>query len=252
MKNVLKALFRMLGLEVRRSGTPAVQPQVARTKRDEDSMEAGMSRAKKMHGVEPSAIIDLGAAAGSWTEKACTFWPDAYFLLMEPLEERKEELSALAAAHPKFRTVFAAAGDRVGKVKFVVAGDLDGSGVYDAESTGGDREVELTTIDHEVERLGLAGPFVIKFDTHGFEIPILEGARETLKKTDLIIMECYGFRIAANCLLFPEMCIHMEKLGFRLSDVIHPVRRPGDGMFWQCDAFFLRKDHPAFAKNTFA
>jgi hypothetical protein len=98
----------------------------------------------------------------------------------------------------------------------------------------------------------LKGPFLLKFDTHGFELPILQGAAETLKQTNAIIMECYGFRIAENSLLFPEMCVHMEKLGFRLGDIINIVRRPGDDMFWQCDAFFLRAEHPLFNKNTYA
>ncbi len=215
-------------------------------------METGMLRAKNKSGISPAAIIDLGAAEGTWTIKAEKIWPDANFILFEPLEERQGNLNALSERNPKIKPVFAAAGSKKGTVKFVVSDDLDGSGIYDAEKDGGNREVNLTTIDDEMIDMGINGPFIIKFDTHGFEVPILEGAMETLKKTELVIMECYGFRISENCLLFPEMCQHMERLGFRLADVINVVRRPGDELFWQCDAFFMPVTNTAFSNNRYA
>ncbi|CAN5885912.1 N/A [soil metagenome] len=241
----------MFGAEIRKAGTPIPVQQTV-VKRNEDAMEAGMLRAKNKSGIHAAAVIDLGAAEGTWTIKAEKVWPSADYILFEPLEERQKDLKVLAQRNPKIKPIFAAAGNKTGTVKFLVSDDLDGSGIYDAEKDGGNREVSLTTIDAEVKRLGVTGPFVIKFDTHGFEVPILEGAAETLKNTNLVIMECYGFRIAENCLLFPEMCAYMEKLGFRLADIINVVRRPGDELFWQCDAFFMPSANASFSKTSYA
>jgi FkbM family methyltransferase len=249
MKKLLKKIVRSFGLEVHRiPKTPSV-PKPAKTPAA-DSMTSAMQRMKEL-GVNPACIIDLGAAAGTWTMKAEKIWPSAEYVLFEPLEERKAELNALAEKNKKIKPVFAAAGNKSGSVKFMVSDDLDGSGVYDAEKNGGNREVRLTTIDEEIKNLKQNGDYLVKFDTHGFEVPILEGAKETLGKTRLVIMECYGFRIADNCLLFPEMCAYMEKLGFRLADIINVLHRPGDNLFWQCDAFFLPATHPSFNKNTY-
>ena len=251
MKKLIKSFFRLFGIEIRKAGAPLpVQQNIV--KRNEDSMEAGMLRAKNKAGINAAAIIDLGAAEGTWTIKAEKIWPAADFILFEPLEERQSDLNALAKRNPKIKPVFAAAGNKKGTVKFLVSDDLDGSGIYDAEKDGGNREVSLTTIDEEMKRLGINGPFIIKFDTHCFEVPILEGAVETLKKTELVIMECYGFRIAENCLRFPEMCLHMEKSGFRLADIINVKRRPGDELFWQCDAFFMPSGKAAFDRTTYS
>jgi FkbM family methyltransferase len=250
MKKLIKAFFRLFGVEIRKASTPVVKPVVQQI--NLDTMEAGMLRARDKFGIQPSTIIDLGAAEGTWTIKAEKVWPKADFIPFEPLEERKKDLNALSNRNPKIKPVFAAAGNKKGKVHFVVSSDLDGSGVYDAESTEEGREVDITTLDHEVENLNVKPGYLIKFDTHGFELPILEGAVKTLSKTDLIIMECYGFRIAQNSLLFPEMCTHMEKLGFRLADMVDIMRRPGDQFFWQCDAFFLPTSHPFFTRNTYA
>jgi FkbM family methyltransferase len=42
-------------------------------------------------------------------------------------------------------------------------------------------EVPVVSIDSELERRKLDGPYLLKLDIHGFEVPILKGAIETLK-----------------------------------------------------------------------
>lgn len=250
MKRLVKGFFRKLGFEISKVGNTQPKPVVEPV--SHDTMHAGLKRARDSWKIIPGTVIDLGAAAGTWTIKTQKIWAESHYVLFEPLEERKEELLRLKLSSKKMDVVHAAAGSSVGKVRFIVSGDLDGSGVYDAEKNENSREVELTTLDAELKRLNCKGPIVIKFDTHGFEIPILDGAKETLQQTDLIIMECYGFRIASKSLLFYEMCSHMEKLGFRLGDVVDIMRRPGDRLFWQCDAFFIRDSFKGFEHTTYA
>lgn len=252
MKKLIHSFFGVFGLEVRRKAPlPKTVPVPAKKVPAVFSMEAGLLRARDKMGVNADTIIDLGAAQGLWTRKAQEVWPEATYLLFEPLEERKAELEEFARSNPRVQPVFAAAGDSEGEVAFVVSDDLDGSGVFDAQKQGGSRNVKLVTIDAELARRNLSGKCILKFDTHGFEVPILKGAVHTLAKTELVIMECYGFRIAESALLFPDMCRHMESFGFRLADVVEVERRPGDQAFWQCDAFFLRADHPLFKSNKY-
>lgn len=250
MKRIIRSFFRLFGLEVKKAAPVSSQQTVKPVPISKDSMSAALQRLRK-NGVQPACVIDLGAAAGTWTIECMKHFPSSSYLLFEPLEERKNELKALAAINKNVQPVFAAVGNRLGTVSFVVSDDLDGSGVYDAESGGGNRKVDLVTIDHVVNDKKIAGPFLIKFDTHGFEVPILDGASDTLSRTDAIIMECYGFRIAENSLLFSEMCLYMEKLGFRLADIVSVMRRPGDQLFWQCDAVFLRVDNDRFSSNSY-
>jgi hypothetical protein len=96
---------------------------------------------------------------------------------------------------------------------------------------------------------------VLKFDTHGTELPILAGAKETLSQTNLVQMEVYNFKlnfVGHKNLKFHEMCQHMEGLGFRLADMCDPLYRPNDGILWQMQFFFLRIDHPAFRSNSYS
>lgn len=126
-----------------------------------------------------------------------------------------------------------------------VSDDLDGSTV-DGNENGENREIICRTIDSLVNEFDLKGGYIVKFDTHGFELPILNGMTKTLENTVLIIMECYNFRITKNAILFYEMCRKMEDLGFRCFDISNPVIRPSDNSFWQIDILFCKTDNKIF------
>jgi FkbM family methyltransferase len=96
--------------------------------------------------VRPASIIDLGAAVGEWSELAYSVFPDADFVLVEPLRERTATLAAFSARHPRMCHVAAAAGASQGQVTFDVSSDLDGSGVYGG-TLGSGRVVPVKTVD---------------------------------------------------------------------------------------------------------
>ena len=213
-----------------------------------NAMEAGLQRLKTA-GLLPDVIIDIGAADGTWTEKALLQWPAAHYRLIEPLTEKTSSLNRLTGANPKIQYTLAVAGETPGEVNLSVSPDLDGSGVYGSDA-GTLRKVPVTTIDKVAA--DIKGSVLIKFDTHGYEVPILKGAAETLKRTDALIIEVYGFHLSPTCLLFHELSAYLDELGFRLADIVDVIRRPGDKAFWQADAFYLRKDNPVFGKNSYA
>jgi FkbM family methyltransferase len=215
---------------------------------DDNSMSMGLKRIKNL-GLEPALIIDIGAAQGTWTRKAMDYWPNANFELVEPLTEQTGSLNELKSLFPKLNYHLAVAGETSGETYLTVSEDLDGSGIYGFED-GNRRKVPIVTIDDIAA--AYKGEVLIKFDTHGYELPIIKGAVETLKRTSVLLIEVYGFYISPTCLLFHELVNYLERFGFRLIDIVDIMRRPGDQAFWQCDAFFIRKDHPVFTNNSYA
>lgn len=198
-------------------------------------------------------IVDVGAAAGTWTLLAKELWPACSYVLFEPLEERKGDLENLAASNDNIFIVPFAAGETDSEARFFVSNDLDGSGVAgNAVNTDEHiRVVKQTSIELEIKKLNLKGPYIIKLDTHGYEVPIIEGSAQIINEVSAFIIECYGFRIAESSLLFWEMCAYMNNLGFSLFNMVDLMSRPKDGAFWQCDAFFIRKEHPVFETNGY-
>ncbi len=113
-------------------------------------------------------------------------------------------------------------------------------------------EVPAITVDALLRDRGLPPPYLLKLDTHGFEVPILEGAAESLRQTQLVVVEAYNFRIENESLLFHEMCGYMGGKGFRCIDLCDPMHRPKDGALWQFDLFFLPAAREEFTSNRYS
>jgi len=213
------------------------------------NMGDALSRAGE-HGIKVGTIIDVGASDGKWSKVAMKRFPSAQVLAFEPLRERQVSLETIKANSNKFDYVLAVAGDTESEITLHVSADLDGSGVCD-EGDSQARTVPMATIDDEVKRRGLPGPYLIKLDTHGFEVPILTGAAETLEASSLVIIEVYNFKLNDRCLRFHEMCGYMEENGFRCYDLVDPLLRQKDKAFWQMDIFFAPTKSPMFAYSGY-
>jgi FkbM family methyltransferase len=211
-------------------------------------MSTVLLKARDLWAINPACVIDVGAASGKWSLCCETIWPDAAYRLVEPLEEDRAILEKVISSRPRWTHIQAAAGAVSGEVAFSVSPDLDGSAVYGSECGLQQRMVPVTTLDNiDMPE----GDCLLKLDTHGYEVPIFEGATQLLGQVKLLIVEAYGQRITADSLLFHELCADLGRRGFRAVDVIDVMRRPCDGSFWQADLFFLRNDHPVFSDRTY-
>ena len=208
-------------------------------------MDDALWRARE-HQISINTIVDIGAFGGGWSIEAMRYFPQANFLAFEPLEEKKQELEKLKTKYSNFDFEFAAAGDNDNsKILLNVTNDLDGSAVG-GKNQGVGRMVPVKRVDTVLQEKNLNGPYLLKFDTHGYELPILEGCKNILKKTNLVIIEAYNFNLTDQSLRFHEMCTHMEELGFRCYDLAGPALRMYDNCFWQIDLFFVPKNSELF------
>jgi FkbM family methyltransferase len=240
-----KAASSVLGL----FGLVVVRERQAR-RGSELTMDMLLQRLSRRN-VPISTIIDIGASDAKWSRTCMRHFPQASFLAVEPLEERRAPLERFRYEHPKFDFELCVAGDRDGEdVVFTVADDLDGSGVGE-HPEGEKRRCPVRTIDSLVKERQFSPPFFLKFDTHGFELPILAGCADILQNTSAILMEVYTFQMAPDALRFYEMCAHLNSLGFRPVDMAEPRLRPHDQALWQVDMLFLRSDHETFRHHAY-
>ncbi len=234
----LNSALGRLGLQLSRTDERAVA-----------TMRAGLARAAR-RGPPVGTMVDVGASDGRWSDIARQYFPSSNLLLIEANEAHRSGLESFRQRVPRSDFVLAAAGNQVGHLFF------DGSdpfgGLASAEATERSSRLPATTIDHEVATRSLPGPYLVKLDTHGFELPILEGARTTLAHTDLLIIEVYNFTLCQGALRFYEMCAHLAPLGFRPIDLCDPMYRPTDEVLWQCDMFFARSDRPEFQNSAYS
>ncbi|HEY5704070.1 MAG TPA: FkbM family methyltransferase [Terrimicrobiaceae bacterium] len=244
-KALVQNMLRTFGYQISRVANDASRLQVVADVRQQPTMLGGLERVKSRN-VSIRTVIDVGASDGSWTEKCLAVFPDARYLLIEALYVHEPKLRELVNVRPNINYVVAAAGDREGEVHFYYADDPYGGAASHSPFQSHDLVVPLTTIDTQVSQRSLTGPYLIKLDTHGFELPILDGAAGTLRQTELLIIEAYNFEMnrAERVLRFHELCAYMETRGFRCSDLADPLYRTRDYMLWQMDLFFEPYAYP--------
>jgi len=227
----------------------AIRPlgiQIYKTGLDMESVIRQMGKCA----AEVRTVVDIGASDGRWSRTAMAHFPRAKFVAVDPLVEREPKLKKLKASYPNFDYVLCVAGERESEtVSLSVGDDLDGSTVDG--NRGIVRSVPSHSIDSIARQKRCAGPFILKFDTHGFEVPILNGAVKTLPETHYIVMEVYNYRHTTGTLLFYEMCALLDSLGFRCFNIADPMHRPLDGCLWQMDLFFARKDNEFFRDSNY-
>jgi len=216
---------------------------------DSASLDGALARCRRRL-QRLGTAVDVGASDGRWTEVCRKYFPEASYLLIEAQRPHEAALAALKRKTPNLDYVMAAAGDREGEVYFD-ATDLMGGIASHVPFAKNCITVPLTTIDAQVAARGLPGPFLIKLDTHGFEVPILAGAEQTLRQTELLVLEVYNFIFSAQNLHFHHMVAHLERLGFRCVDLCDPLHRLRDGALWQFDLFFAPAASATFASNSY-
>ena len=225
-----------------------------------DTIEANPDRAAKLalshrnaltrvkaRGVDVATVIDLGAARGEWSKMARTVWPAARCHLVEANHFWERELHQLAG-DPAYSYVIAAAGPTKGEGQFQFSEDpFGGTGAVQGDANA--VRVPQVTVDSECGERNLKPPYLLKFDTHGFEREIIKGATETLKSTSLIVIEAYNFGPRQK--RFPAMLELLEDLGFRCIDIGEPLFRQYDRSFWQMDFFLVPVTRPEFTYESY-
>ena len=217
---------------------------------DPVSLAGALRRARARH-PQVRTVIDIGASDGRWTRVCQRYFREADYFLIEAQPVHEPALRALCRQRPRVRYVLAAAGDREGHIYFDASDPQGGIASHTPLAGPHILELPMVTVDQQARVHQLQGPFLLKLDTHGFEVPIFEGARQTLANTDVIVVETYNFALNPGALRFHEMVAYLEARGFRSVDVIDPLHRPYDQAFWQFDLVFARADHPVFGYGQY-
>lgn len=165
-----------------------------------------------LHALKPEDLfVDVGANAGSYTILACASI-GANVIAFEPSSETFKRLESNAKINnlgKKLRLVKSALGSKKGVVKF--SKSLDSQNCVLSQDVKESESVNVTTLD-----VFLNGecPFIIKVDVEGYEMEVLEGAKNTLSNPNLnaVIVEING---------------NLSNYGFKENDILKKMNSYG-------------------------
>jgi FkbM family methyltransferase len=241
LKKIVQRLFNSIGLEVRRR--PDEHPR--------RSLLGVLQQARSV-GLSPATIIDVGAAYGSFALLFNNVFPDAKYILVEPLEEYIPFLESVTKSLQGAEYILAAATAESGEVVINVHPDLVGSSLYleDEESNNGvPRTVRAVALDSLLDDR-IEAPFLIKVDVQGAELDVLLGAERTLRNTEYVILEVSLFDFFKGGPQFHDVVTFMKSRGFVAYDILGLQYRPLDSALSQVDIVFV-KETGLFRKHNY-
>lgn len=236
-KNLIRKALTHAGLEVYRL-QPAISPTTPRA-----SFQGCLQQAIQ-NGLAPKTVIDVGVATG--TPELYDAFPQAHHLLIEPLEENIPYLEKWVKTLESAEYMLAAATAHSGQITINVHPDLVGSSIYkeneDSDVNGFERVVPAIPLDQIALEKKLEAPYLIKIDTQGSELDVLQGAASLLEKTDFIVLEVTFFDFFQGAPTAFDYFQFMKERGFVIYDIFDIGYRLLDNAMSQVNMAFVRED----------
>jgi len=169
----------------------------------------------------PKTVFDVGVGCG--TSELYSAYPNAKFILVEPLEEFR---SALEKISRRINCViyYKALGDTEEKREITIESDPQLSSFCDRpriDIPSVKRIVEVTTLDAILkDNPDIVTPILLKVDVEGYELKVLKGAGQLLKLTDMVIVEASVAKRFKNSSTLEEIILFMKENGFAVFDFL--------------------------------
>jgi FkbM family methyltransferase len=194
-------------------------------------------------GFAPGGILDIGAHDGRWALSIQPIFPNCPIILFEARPEQAELLSATCSRVPNSKFIISLLGAEIrDKMEFSVHGSA--SSLFSERSNAARKTATLSmhTLDEIMNNEpAFAAPLFLKLDVQGGELEILKGAKETLKRAEIVQLEVALLNYNQGAPLAAETVAFMEAVGFCIYDIVGFVR-PKNVDLVQVDIIFARKD----------
>ncbi len=168
-------------------------------------------------GFEPRTILDIGAQVGDFYRESKEVWPDSQIMMIEATQECEPHLKKTGGNY-----LIAVLSDSKKTIPFYktrLAETNTGNSVY-KELTSAYSDENLIVEERNTYTLdelydGYTETFdLIKLDTQGSEIDIMNGGSRLIKNTSVIIVEVSHVQYNEKAPLVDEVGEYMESVGF--------------------------------------
>ena len=182
-------------------------------------MATGLNLLKLKHELrfEPRTILDIGAQIGDFYRECKQTWPDSQVMMIEATQECEPYLKETGGNY-----LIAVLSDTKKVVNFYktkVADTNTGNSVYKelTSAYSDDNLIVEKRTTYTLDELydGYTTTFdLVKLDSQGSEIDIMNGGSRLLKNTAVVILEVSHVEYNENAPLVDEVKEYMESIGF--------------------------------------
>ncbi len=192
--------------------------------------------------LDAKTIVDVGTNNG--TEPLYSAFPDAKFVLIDPLQE---ELNECRKKYPNLNADFhcLAVGAKTGTLTIIKTSVSGHSSAMsrNSDENGKQISVEMRRLDELLSAHEYQRPYGIKIDTEGYELEVLHGLTHSLSDVEFIIAEVSIKKIFKDGYKFSDIIDFMSKNNFQLFDILNAAGHQPNHF----DCLFLPANHILFS-----
>ncbi|MBM3712652.1 MAG: FkbM family methyltransferase [Actinobacteria bacterium] len=204
---------------------------------------------------EKSTFIDVGANVGYFTESVLEHFQDIKGILFEPTKDCYQTLKEKFKNNKNIEIVNSAVDSNVGVRKFYITKDSAQNSLLQLKSYGKEvveSEVITTSLDNHCSNLKSTEKiFLIKIDSQGNDLNILEGALEIIKKykpiiiTEFIFVELYN----QQCSYYDQFEF-FNKINYKLVGIYNSYSDSIGNISFADLVFIPNKLHKVLVRDT--
>lgn len=232
----IRSILRLIGIDINRYSIKS----------------SSHARLKKyLSFMEIDLVIDVGANSGqTGNELRQSLGYHKKIHSFEPLSTAYEALEKKAMLDPLWEVHNFALGSNKGNFEINIAKNSQSSSLLtmmqkhsDAAPESvitGSEKVNVMTLDEVfLSIVGKEKNIYLKCDTQGFEIEVLKGGIEALRRICLVGLEMSTVELYKGCPLISDVVTYMYAHGFIMVDVKSGFSDPKTGQMLQCDGLFI-------------
>lgn len=216
-------------------------------------MNAGQRQAALIRDRQISLVLDIGANAGQYgSSLRGVIGYKGRIASFEPLREPFEQLKRTAATNPPWDCHNIAFGDGDGTRTINISANSFSSSllpvsartleIEPAVAYVGTQDVPVRRLDSTLGQFAQTGDSILlKIDTQGYEMKILNWALGVISRFSLIQLETSFFEVYQGETLIGDMIKFLDYLGFRVVSIEPGWENPKTGELLQADFIFGRK-----------
>ncbi len=201
------------------------------------------SFALSKYGQQITNIIDVGANEGQFAFMARYCWNQAQIDCFEPDIGALSQLQKNHSSDDRIKSYNCAIGSEPGELLLNLGEtSAQNSLLHEyGKTTKGSIVVPIKTLDeiYGVSELGIS---LLKIDVQGYELEVLKGASDLLKRTNFVLLEVSLADLFQDGVEIDTIWQFMKNSGYTYHSIIDQYRDPESQRILQMDVIFERKD----------
>jgi FkbM family methyltransferase len=195
-------------------------------------------------------LVDVGAADGTISQKLTEAFPRSTAYAFEPIPSTFRLLKERVSGNKNIIAVNKGLGSEEKELTIHLSRRITSSSFFDIEKhisneffsenlrDVGSESVVVSTMDKEIPSHQRVN--ILKMDVQGFELEVLKGGKETLKRTAIVVIEMQNHDLYVGAPKYYDIDKFLRESSFELYDMIPSIRQ--DKKLYEWDSIYVNKD----------